>query len=135
MSVVPDRVLADLRQHEHDLETGNNVWASCAPRALTELRELLLQVPTAPGAATRAATEPSVHTTVDLLFDDFTDALGDEFGAFLVALSNGEGRDDAELGRIVRRAAERAGDRYIKSFNGQQWIANRVTTMQHEQED
>jgi hypothetical protein len=133
--VIPDRVRADLRQHEQDLEAGAGVWASCAPRALAELRDLLLQIPTAPGAAARASTEPSIHTTADLLFDDLPDALGEDYGAFLRALANGDGRNDSELGRIVRLAAERAGDRYVKSFNGQHWIANRVTSMQHEQED
>jgi hypothetical protein len=129
MSAVPDRVLADLREHEQHIEHGNAVWDACAPQAIQELKEQLLSFPLPTDPLSR---QPSIDHTLDVLHDDFFHALGDGFQEYRNALAT---EDAAEIGRLVIKARDAAIADYVASDVGQRWIANRVTQMQHEQED
>lgn len=127
--IIHDRVLLDLHENELRIERGNAVWDACAPEAVQELKDLLVSLPAPTDPLSR---QPSIDHTLDELHNDFVHALGEDWQAWRSAMVSG---DQTELGRLVVKARDAAIADYVASEAGQRWVANRVTLMQHEQED
>ena len=125
MSAQPDRIALDLNLHDSELQAATDFWNTHEAEAIRDLREQLLHH----GENLR---EPCLDTALEWLLDDITDNLAEDWYAFRTAIGDGNGRDDAELGRLLRRALERAADRYIASDKGQAWIANRIYALKQE---
>lgn len=116
---IPDSTLAAIREHDQRLQEGEAAWAEFEPHAREELLDALMS----PKFDIKG---PNVDVSLDLLFDDFVDALGDDYQAFRSAIADGKDRSNEALGALVRKALERAAQRYLACDAGERWIANRV---------
>lgn len=114
MSSIPDRVSADLRDHELRQERAQQRYDAHIRSAKEALRRRLF-------TADNSQCGPNVDTLLDVLFDDLPHAIGAEWQNFRTALAQ---EDGAELGRIMRVAAEAAAQRYIDG--AEDWLENYI---------
>lgn len=125
MSASANGIVHDITESDRTSAEAAQFWNVHEPEAKAELRELLL-------SADVAIRGPSIDASLEILGDDFLAAVGEEFQALRKSAANGMHRDDAELGRIVRKAIENAADAYVESEVGRRWVANRVYALKRE---